>query len=96
VSLGRPGATRDVRVDRPDVAVSVRCDLHPWMQAWLGVVDHPYFAVTGADGRYRLADVPPGDYTVAVWHERFGTQETSVTVVPRGDVEASFTYSAPR
>jgi len=96
VSLGRQGAVREIRVDRPEVPVSVRCDLHPWMQGWLGVVDHPYFAVTGTDGRFALNDVPPGDYTVAVWHERLGTQETRVSVPSRGTAAARFTLTAAR
>ena len=90
VSLARKGAVREIRVDHPEVPVSVRCDLHPWMQAWLGVVDHPYFAVTGADGTFTLPDVPPGDFTVAVWHERLGTRETRVTLPPRGTATARF------
>ena len=93
VSLGRRGASRDVRVDRPEVMVSVRCDLHPWMQG-LGVVDHPYFAVTGADGAYALRDVPPGDYTVAMWHERLGTREAHVSLAPQGSATADFMLTA--
>jgi plastocyanin len=96
VSLGRRGAVREIRVDRPEVMVSVRCDLHPWMQGWIGVVDHPYFAVTGGDGRYRLTDLPPGDYTVAVWHERLGTQASRVTVASKATVSAPFTFTAAR
>ncbi len=96
VSLPRQGAAREIRVDRPEVMVSVRCDLHPWMQGWIGVVDHPYFAVTGRDGRYTLPDVPSGDYTVAVWHERLGTQESRVTVAAKGTVDAPFTFTGPR
>jgi carboxypeptidase family protein len=73
--------------------IPVRCDLHPWMQAWVGVLAHPYFAVTGADGRFTLSDVPPGRYTVAVWHERFGTRETTVTLAPKGSAAVTFTLA---
>jgi plastocyanin len=96
VSLPRQGAERQIRVDHPEVMVSVRCDLHPWMQGWLGVVDHPYFAVTDADGRFALRDVPPGDYTLAVWHEKLGTKTTRVTVAPKGATEARVTYGVAR
>jgi plastocyanin len=96
VSLPRRGAQREIRVDHPEVMVSVRCDLHPWMQGWLGVLDHPYFAVTNADGLFTLRDVPPGDYTLAVWHERLGTKTTRVTVAPKGTAETRFTYTAAR
>jgi len=92
VSLSRRGAMREIRLDRPEIMVAVRCDLHPWMQAWLGIVDHPYFAVTGPDGAFTLPDVPPGDYTLAVWHERLGTRETRITLPPKGTATATFTY----
>ena len=95
VSLPRQGAAREIRVDRPEVMVSVRCDLHPWMQGWIGVVDHPYFAVTGRDGRYTLPDVPSGDYTVAVWHERLGTQTASVTVTGSDTKTQDFKFAVP-
>jgi plastocyanin len=96
MSLSRKGAVRDIRIDKPEVMVSVRCDLHPWMQAWIGVVDHPYFAVTGPDGAFLLKDVPPGDYTVAAWHERFGTREARVTLAPAGTATATFTFTASK
>jgi plastocyanin len=86
------GSRRTVRLEKPEVMVSVRCDLHPWMQGWIGVVDHPYFAVTGADGRFKLDDVPPGDYVVAAWHERFGVREMHVSLPPKGTAEATFTF----
>jgi plastocyanin len=96
VSLARRGAAREIRIDRPEVMVSVRCDLHPWMQGWIGVLDHPYFAVTGRDGGFVLRDVPPGEYTVATWHERLGTRESRATVPPRGEATVTFTLEAVR
>lgn len=53
--------------------IEVRCDVHPWTRGWLVVFDHPYFEVTGRDGTFSLDSVPPGDYTLHVWHERLGT-----------------------
>jgi len=93
--LPRRGAERQLRILQPDVAVSLRCDLHPWMQAWIGVVDHPYFAVTGADGAFRLADVPPGTYTITAWHERFGTQSQQVTLAERGTATVELAFASP-
>ena len=85
--------TRTVRVEKPEVMVQVRCDVHPWMRAYLGVLDHPYFAVTGPDGRFTLKGVPPGDFVVASWHERFGTREARVTVGARETKEVAFTHA---
>jgi len=90
--MGVQGASRTIRVAKPEVMISVRCDVHPWMQGWIGVLDHPYFAVTGADGRFTLAEVPPGDYVVAVWHERFGRGQSRVQLEPRGAREVAFGF----
>jgi len=95
-AMGVQGGTRTVRVAEPEVMVDVRCDVHPWMRAYVGVLDHPYFAVTGADGRFTLADVPPGDYVIASWHERFGTREAKVTLGPRETTRTDLVYSAAR
>ena len=75
--------------------VSVRCDLHPGCRSALGVVDHPYFAVTGADGRvHARRTCRPGDYTVAAWHERLGTRDAKVTLAPSGTARTTFTFTA--
>jgi plastocyanin len=66
----------------------LKCDVHTWMVAFVGVVDHPYFAVTGADGAFAFRDVPAGTYSVRTWHERFGTITTPVHVEGGHDAEA--------
>ncbi len=63
------------------------------MRAYLGVVDHPFFAVTGADGRFELHGVPAGDYVVGAWHEVFGTLEARVTVAPGKTETVDFSYA---
>ncbi len=60
--------------------LSVECDAHDFMQAWLWVVDHPYATVTPADGTFALTDVPPGAYKLKVWHEALGEKTLDVTV----------------
>jgi plastocyanin len=82
---------RDVAFDRPGF-LKTRCDVHPWMTAWVAVFDHPCFAVTGGDGSFTLANVPPGTYTLEAWHERFGTISQSLTAGPDGIVKCEMTY----
>lgn len=89
--LGVKGASRDTTVETAEPAIEIKCDVHPWMTAWLGVFDHPYFAVTGPEGAFTLPDVPPGDYTIAAWHERLGTARTTVTLGPQGAERVALT-----
>jgi plastocyanin len=71
----------------------LRCDVHPWMAGAVGVVSHPYFAVTGDDGAFHLASVPPGHYTLEAWHERFGALTQPVDVTASGSVKVDFSYT---
>lgn len=71
----------------------LRCDVHPWMTGYVGVVSHPYFAVTGDDGAFHLANVPPGRYTLEAWHERFGILTQPVEVTASGSAKAEFAYT---
>jgi plastocyanin len=80
----------------PEVMVEFKCDVHHWMTAWIGVVAHPFFAVTGADGSFRLDGLPPGTYTIEAWHETFGTKTATVTVGPSQAQLTSFTFTAAK
>lgn len=71
---------------RPGV-VRVDCDAHGWMEGWIYIVENPYFAQTGADGSFTLADVPPGNYTMVVWQEHVGATEMPVTVKAKETVQ---------
>jgi plastocyanin len=75
----------------PDT-VQVKCDVHSWMNAWIVVTPHPYYAVTDASGAFSLAGVPPGTYTLTVWHETLGTRAQPVTAAPGGASEATITF----
>jgi plastocyanin len=77
---------------KPEVMIRVKCNIHSWMHAFIGAVDHPYFAVSSADGAFQIPNLPPGDYTLEAWHEVLGTQEQKVTVPPSGKVTADFTF----
>jgi plastocyanin len=70
----------DLVFDAPE-KVRIKCDLHPWMSAWIVVTDHPYHAVTDETGAFTISHIPPGDYTVEVWHETLGTSRRTVTIV---------------
>jgi len=76
----------------PEIMVRVKCNIHGWMHAWIGVVGNPYFAVTGSDGSFQLKDLPPGKYTIAAWQELLGSQEQLVTVPSKGASSVTFTY----
>ncbi len=76
----------------PEVMVSVKCDVHAWMQAYIGVLDHPYFATTDASGAFSISGLPDGNYTVTAWHEQLGEQMMDVTVADGSMAEASITY----
>jgi len=86
MSFDRTFATREVMVP-------VRCDVHNWMSAWIGAIDHPFFGVTGADGRVALTGLPPGDYTIEAWHEELGTKTQQITVGRKESKDVSFTFS---
>jgi plastocyanin len=75
-----------------EVAVSFECNLHPWMNAWVAVVDHPFFAVSGADGSFAIEGLPPGDYELEAWHERLGRATTRVSVASGVAAQATFTF----
>lgn len=77
---------------QPEIMIPVQCDVHGWMEAYVGVVDHPYFAVSSEDGSFEIGNLPPGEYTIEAWHEELGVQTASVTVEPNGTAELDFTY----
>jgi plastocyanin len=85
---------RDTRTfTRQEVMVPFRCDVHGWMIAYVGVVPHPFFAVTGADGQFTLEGLPAGTYTIEAWHEQLGTQTQTVTVAEGESPVVQFTFA---
>ena len=77
---------------KPEVMIRVKCNIHSWMHAFIGVLPHPYFAVSNDDGIFTIKNLPPGTYTIGVWQEKLGDQEQTVTVAPQGRAEANFTF----
>lgn len=80
----------------PEVMIPVRCNVHGWMTAYIGVVSHPYHAVSGPDGSVSLDGLPPGDYVVEAWHERYGGTTQNVTVATGETATLAFTFDAGR
>jgi plastocyanin len=77
---------------KPEVMIRVKCNIHSWMHAFIGVLDHPYFAVTGTDGAYSIKNIPPGNYVIEAWHETLGTQQRNIRVSNSGSIETAFTF----
>jgi plastocyanin len=77
-----------------EVMVPFKCDVHRWMNAYVGVLDHPYHAVTGANGTFELKGLPPGTYTIEAWHEKLGTQTQTVTIGEKQTSDLTFTFKA--
>lgn len=78
-----------------EVMVPFKCDVHNWMHAYVGVLDHPYFAVTQDGGKFELKDLPAGTYTVEAWHEKLGTATQTVTLGEKESKDVTFTFKAP-
>jgi len=80
------------KFDKPEDVFQIKCDVHPWMQAYIGVFNHPFFATTKADGKFTISGLDPGTYTITAWHEVLGTQTQTVTVGANDTKTANFTF----
>jgi plastocyanin len=78
----------------PEVMLPFKCDVHKWMNAWVGVLDHPFYAVSGKAGAFALAGLPPGTYTIEAWHEKLGTETQQVTIGAKESKKVSFVFKA--
>ncbi len=88
------GMKNTVTFTTPEVMIPFKCDVHAWMHAYIGVVNHPYFAVTGSGGTFELKSLPPGTYTIEAWHEKLGRQTQSVTLGEKDSKDVVFTFKA--
>lgn len=76
----------------PEVMIPVKCNVHNWMHSYIGVMDHPYFSVTAANGEFDWTAIPPGEYVVAAWHEGLGELTEKVTLAKGQQAKLSFTF----
>ena len=93
VGLPFQGVKQTKKFAKPEVMVTLKCDVHPWMIGYVGVLDHPYFGVTGPNGGFELKNLPPGEYVIEAWHEKLGVQSQKITIEPRETKEIVFKFS---
>jgi plastocyanin len=91
-SQGQGDPPLNRRFIKPEVMIRIKCNIHSWMRAYIGVLAHPYFGVTGADGSFEIRNLPPGDYVLEAWHESLGVQDQPVKITPSGKVEVNFKF----
>lgn len=89
-----PGTSIDEAFAREEIAIPVKCNVHPWMHGYIAVFKHPFFAVTGQNGNFNLNSLPPGTYTIKAWHETLGTSTQTVTVGANDTKEINFVFKA--
>ncbi len=92
-NLGMPmkGMKLKKSFNKPEVMVKIKCEVHPWMTAYVGVLEHPFFSVSGEDGSFQIKDLPSGSYVLEAWHEKYGTMTQNVTVTDQ-DQSADFKF----
>jgi uncharacterized membrane protein/plastocyanin len=77
---------------KPEIFLQAKCSVHPWMGAYVAVMEHPYYFVTKEDGEYHIDNLPEGNYTMEVWHETLGTQTKEFSIKGSGNIQFDFTY----
>jgi plastocyanin len=94
---GQPATVKEMTTTfgKPENVFQVKCDVHPWMSAYIGVFTHPFFAVTGPDGKFSLPNLDAGTYEITAWHERLGTQSASITVAANESKAQNFKFAVP-
>jgi hypothetical protein len=92
---GQPvqGMVSTKKFDKAEITpFKIKCDVHGWMKSFMVVLPHPYHSVSGMDGKFTIANVPPGSYTLVFWHEKYGSQEQNITVAPKESKTVDVTF----
>jgi plastocyanin len=87
--------TADTKFGKQEGMFLVKCDVHPWMAAYVGVFSNPFYTVSGKDGKYKISGLPPGTYDIEAWHEKLGTKTAKVTVAANKPGAANFSFAPP-
>ncbi|HVZ41517.1 MAG TPA: carboxypeptidase regulatory-like domain-containing protein [Candidatus Kapabacteria bacterium] len=95
IAQTQQGQLTDQVFKHAEVMIPVACDVHGWMRSFIGVLSHPFFAVTATDGSFTLKGVPPGTYTLTAWHEKYGTLQQKIEVKERESTAVEFAFKAP-
>jgi len=97
-NIAQPAKTPDRKkvFNTGENAIQIGCDFHPWMKAFIFVMEHPYFVVSDTNGQFKIKGLPAGDYTLSAWHETFGEKETMITVDPSGSSKISISFKGGR
>ena len=96
-NLGMPATVKEMSTTftKDESVFQVKCDVHPWMSAYIGVYNHPFFSVTGTDGKFTISGLDPGTYELTAWHERLGMQTATVTVAANETKTQAFKFAVP-
>ncbi len=92
---GQPvqGMVSTKKFDKPEITpFKVKCDVHGWMKAYMAVMPHPFYSVSQNNGTFTISNLPPGQYTIVAWHEKYGQQEQQITVAPKESKAVNFTF----
>jgi plastocyanin len=89
-----PGTRVDATFAREEIAIPMKCNVHPWMRSYIAVFKHPFYSVTDKGGSFELKNLPPGNYTVQAWHEKLGTSTQKVSVGPGDTKELQFVFKS--
>ena len=94
---GMPASLKEATTvfSKPEDVFHIKCDVHPWMSAYMAVFTHPFFAATGTDGKFTISGLDPGTYEITAWHEKLGTQTASVTVGANDKKTQDFKFAVP-